>query len=369
MASVVKRRRKDGSYSWYARFRDGTGKDKWVKCTSAKAARAYAAEAEVQLGRSGGTWSPPARLSVAEYAKLWLAQHGQTLRPRTRASYERIFERELLPEFGTTLLAGLTRAQIKTYMAKRARDGLAANTVRNKTAPLRAMLSSALEDGLVRENVALRLPRVGEPQRQIKPPTREQVLAVLAAADDDAYGPIALAASTGLRRGELFGLRWCDVDFDNRLIHVRVANVDGVISKPKTKAGERLVPMFGSVRQLLLETRARSLFKAETDFVFPGATGAPRSPNGWLKWSFYSTLTKAGVARFRLHDLRHYACSQLIAQGADILQIARVAGHADPSITLRVYSHLMADGLAAAAASYDPLRGVSVDGLVDGSGA
>ena len=67
------------------------------------------------------------------------------------------------------------------------------------------------------------------------------------------------------------------------------------------------------------------------------------------------------MKRFRFHDLRHFAVSQLIAQGANILQIARVAGHSDPSVTLRVYSHLMADGLTEAAALYDPLRTVAVD--------
>jgi integrase len=121
--------------------------------------------------------------------------------------------------------------------------------------------------------------------------------------------------------------------------------------------------MFGSVRQLLLELRAASLFKAPDDYVFPNPTGGPRSPNGWIKSEFYPALTKANVKPFRYHDLRHYCVSQLIAQGADILQIARVAGHADPSITLRVYAHLMADGLTAAAAQYDPLRGFAVAAL------
>ena len=75
----------------------------------------------------------------------------------------------------------------------------------------------------------------------------------------------------------------------------------------------------------------------------------------------YPALNTAGVKPFRFHDLRHFAVSQLVAQGANILQIARVAGHSDPSITLRVYSHLMADGLTEAAARYDPLRALVVD--------
>jgi integrase len=224
------------------------------------------------------------------------------------------------------------------------------------------MLSAALEADLVRENVALRLPRVGRPAKTMEAPTPEQVEAVVAAASPAARGPILLAATSGLRRGEVFGLHWQDVDFEARLIRVRCANLDGVICKPKTAAGERLVPMFGSLRKLLLEQRAASRFKAPEDFVFPSPKGKPLSPNSWIKWEFYPALDRADVKRFRFHDLRHFAVSQLVAQGANILQIARIAGHADPSITLRVYSHLMTDGLAEAAALYDPLRAVSVDG-------
>jgi integrase len=74
-----------------------------------------------------------------------------------------------------------------------------------------------------------------------------------------------------------------------------------------------------------------------------------------MRWEFYPALKQASVQAFRFHDLRHFAVSQLIAQGANILQISRIAGHADPSITLKVYSHLLADGLAEAADRYDPL--------------
>ncbi len=88
-------------------------------------------------------------------------------------------------------------------------------------------------------------------------------------AGDGARGPIELAAASGLRRGEVFALRWRDIDFERRLIHVRGSNHNGVITPPKTAAGERLVPMFGSLRGLLLELKAASPFKTPDDFVFP----------------------------------------------------------------------------------------------------
>jgi integrase len=117
--------------------------------------------------------------------------------------------------------------------------------------------------------------------------------------------------------------------------------------------------MFNSLRDVLLEERSHCRFTDPEDFVFPSESRGPRSPNDWLKWHFYPALQRAKVKPFRFHDLRHFAVSQLIAQGANVLQIARIAGHADPSITLRVYSHLLTDGLAEAAIRYDPLPAFS----------
>jgi integrase len=121
--------------------------------------------------------------------------------------------------------------------------------------------------------------------------------------------------------------------------------------------------MFGSARVVLLEQKARSGWSQPHHLVFPTVVGTPQNPATAAEREFRHALRLAGLPRlaFRFHDLRHYAVSQLIAQGASILQVARVAGHSDPSVPLRVYGHLMADGLAEAARRYDPLRAVAVD--------
>jgi integrase len=121
--------------------------------------------------------------------------------------------------------------------------------------------------------------------------------------------------------------------------------------------------MFGSARLVLLEQKARSRWTRPRDLVFPTVVGTPQNPATVAEREFRHALRLAGLPRlaFRFHDLRHYAVTQLIAQGASVLQVARVAGHADPSVTLRVYGHLMADGLVEAARRYDPLRALEVD--------
>jgi integrase len=108
-----------------------------------------------------------------------------------------------------------------------------------------------------------------------------------------------------------------------------------------------------------------TLAEPERNGWWPGGgvepTGAATLPRLARPATARSSSRRLPRLAFRFHDLRHYAVSQLIAQGASILQVARVAGHADPSVTLRVYGHLLAGGLVEAARRYDPLRALGVD--------
>ena len=179
-------------------------------------------------------------------------------------------------------------------------------------------------------------------------PTAAEVGKLITAAHPAAKPALELAASTGLRRGELFSLTWAKIDFAAREIHV---------GHSKTAAGVRVVPMFGSARRILLEQKARSPFKRPGDFVFPTVVGTAENPNLWHDREFLHAREKAGLRdTLRLHDLRHFAVSCLVAQGANILVVARIAGHARPDVTLRVYSHLFDEGLREAALTFDPLR-------------
>ena len=117
MASVFKRRLKGGGFSYHARYRDGAGKARFEKCQNYAAAKARVAEIELELARSQGRWVPPSKVTVAEYSEQWLAARGPSLRPATRAEYERILEVELLPRFGSLPLAALSRSQLKAYAA------------------------------------------------------------------------------------------------------------------------------------------------------------------------------------------------------------------------------------------------------------
>lgn len=152
-----------------------------------------------------------------------------------------------------------------------------------------------------------------------------------------------------------------DLDADTKSVTIKRANINRRIVETKTDAGERVVPVFASVRRAILEHKLRSVHSGDEDYVFCDVFGRPLDPAGTVKGELAATFRAAKLPEraFRFHDLRHFAVSRLIDAGANILLISRIAGHAKPDVTLRVYSHLMHDGVIAAADTYDPLEAAS----------
>jgi integrase len=350
VASIVKRKRNDGTPSYYVKYRAGDGRVRWERFASAKDARARKAAVEVELARTDGTWSPPAHVTFETVAEAWYARKTQALRPQTLANYRSALDVWLLPAFGSRPIASLRRSDVEGLRAKMAAACKGANTIKNVSGVLRRVLDDLVADRQLAFNAAAlpkRGKRPGRAPRKIVVPSHEEVDRLLAAARPTARPALEVAASLGLRRAELLTLRWADVDFEAREIRVR---------ESKTDAGERAVPMFGSARRVLLEQKARSRFKRPEDFVFPTAVGTAERPADWARREYLYARRQARLREtMRLHDLRHYAVSRLIEQAANVLLVSKVAGHARPSVTLGVYSHLFADGLREAADRFDPL--------------
>ena len=186
------------------------------------------------------------------------------------------------------------------------------------------------------------------------------------------YHKVLVALFTGLRRGELLALRWINVDLDRKIIAVREAlqeTSDGVAVKDttKTKAGRRDVTLPGVVvsalrdvrRQQLEERIALGLGKMPDDaFVFPARHGRPSRPTN-LSSGWAAVAKTIGLPGITWHALRHTHASMLIDAGIDVVKVSKRLGHADPSVTLRVYSHLFqrrddksADAIDAAVAAF-----------------
>ena len=151
---------------------------------------------------------------------------------------------------------------------------------------------------------------------------------------------ITFAVLTGMRSGEICGLQWDDIDWNSKQVHVRRAWKEGRYYAPKTQASIRRVEL---PERLVRELREWKMAcpKGEDDLVFPNLNGNPMSSTNLLRRGFYPALRRAGLRKIRFHDLRHTFASLLIASGEDIVRVSRLLGHASPTVTLNVYSHML----------------------------
>ena len=149
-----------------------------------------------------------------------------------------------------------------------------------------------------------------------------------------------LAIMSGARQGELFGLKWTDVDWFNNQIHIQRTINEGAWYKPKSKASRRKIDLGASIMDQLKKWKV-ACPPSELGLVFPNESRKPLDHGNMLCRHFYPALKEAKLPRIRFHDLRHTYASLLIEQGENIKYIQSQLGHASPMITLTVYAHLM----------------------------
>jgi integrase len=358
------------------------GKQKWETIGPSRrdAERALTArKREVDTG----TWREPSSETLASYAERWLAHRdparvgggGRTrLSPSTFEGYRLNLRRHVLPRVGDRTLSSLRTEDVDRLIAELEADGKAPGTVRNVIVPLRKMLADAVRQGRLLANPAARAdlpPAQDFTGKEIPPAHTEairQELVELAPLDPLRREPdlffvclFDVALGTGLRLGELRALRWLDLDRDRRLIRVERAYSRKQLRKPKTESGVRSVPLFPSVEAAFRGLAGRAVERgryAPDELVFGSMRGTPLQPSNFRQRVWDLALQHAGLERegYRFHDLRHTCVSRLVAAGADVKLVQAVAGHANPLITLKRYSHLLDARVTEAAARFDPAR-------------
>jgi integrase len=357
------------------------GKQKWetIGRSLREAERALTArKREVDTG----IWREPSSETLASYAERWLAHRDPTrvnsgrtrLSPSTFEGYRLNLRRHVLPRLGERTLSSLRTEDVDRLIAELEAEGKAAGTVRNVVVPLRKMLADAVRQGLILANPAARadLPPaqdfVGKEIPMSHTDAIRSALVELAPDDPLRNEPdlfhvcfFDVAIGTGLRLGELRALCWVDVDRDRRLIRIERAYSRHQLRRPKTDSGVRSVPLFPSVDAALRELSARALERgryAPDELVFGSMPGTPLQPSNFRQRVWAPALRLAGLEGegYRFHDLRHTCVSRLVAAGADVKLVQAVAGHANPLITLKRYSHLLDARVTEAAERFDPAR-------------
>lgn len=340
----------------------------------------------LQSNNERGIPVPDKSVTVAEYMTHWLAQVREERRPTTYTGYETVVRLHVVPILGRKRLDRLTGADVRHFMSTlRAKCLCCANgknawrnpggepccrdghpccerrpTVRHVQyvhAVLRNALSCAWREELVSRNVA-QLVKVPTPKYKVgKGLPVEQAKKLLAAAKGSRWYPLYVTAATlGLRHGELLGLRWQDIDFEDRTLTVAqtVARADGrlYLGPAKTAGSEATIPLPKVTRRVLLEHQiAQEAERSEVaefwqdhDLVFPSSIGTPMEPRN-LSREFAKLRVAAGMPGVRLHDLRHTVVSLLLDLGTPPHVVQAIARHADIDVTMTIYAHTNLDAM------------------------
>jgi integrase len=375
--SIVKRSSGNYAIVYYV-----GGKQKWetIGPSRREAERALTARKREVDTR---TWREPSSETLAAYSARWLAHRdparvgggGRTRLARsTFEGYELNLRLHVLPRLGSRPLSALTTQDVDQLIADLEAEGRAPGTIRNVVVPLRTLLGDAVRQGLLLANPAARAD-LPPPQdftgKEIPAEHTDAIRQALvdAAPTDPLRGEPDLycvclhdiALGTGLRLGELRALRWGDVDRERRLVRVERAYSRQELRRPKTDSGVRAVPLFPSVDRAFRELAVRALPRGRyspQELVFASVRGTPLHPSNFNRRDWRPALERAGLAEhgYRFHDLRHTCVSRLIAAGADVKLVQAVAGHANPMITLKRYSHLLDSRVTEAAERFDPAR-------------
>lgn len=301
---------------------------------------------------SGKLVASPNR-TVGEYLAAWLRDVVTPgVRPSTARRYEQFVRLHLAPHVGAVKLDKLAPAHLVKLYATLA-QALAPRTIGHVHLCLHSALETAVRWELLTRNVCdlVDPPRARKPEIAFLSP--DQARKVLAAARGDPLEALyALALTTGMRKGEILGLKWADVDLAAATLQIRRAITwekgRGLIeSEPKSAAAHRTVALtdlaVDALRRHHTSQKRARLFAGprweERGLVFPNGEGRPLHPENLLRRSFAPLLERAGVPRVRFHDLRHSAASLLLALGTHPKIVSEMLGHSSISLTLGTYSH------------------------------
>jgi integrase len=300
--------------------------------------------------------------TVADVATDFLAMIDGLVRagemsPRTHANYSQRWRTHLEPTFGRLRVQSLRAEHISRWLAEIRGRGSSSWTVRCAYTLLGSILEHAQTRNLIVETPLRRISKTERPQARNKTDARrltdEECAALIEHALPSSRALVAVVVFTGLRQGEVLGLTWQDVDFDQSVISVRfqlerkAKDTTARRTRLKTTAARRDVEALPELIALLKKHKADAFARGHArpeDFVFTTANGLPLMHRN-VSRDFKTAGDRAGLnpkegeegQGVSLHDLRHTAACRLIAAGLDVVQVQAQLGHANPAITLRLY--------------------------------
>lgn len=350
---------------------DGRRKQLRRRYTTEKEARAALAEIQGQVNTGG--YVQPSTLTVEQACADWL-QSRHKIRPTTAAGYEYVLQ-PIRSELGDVAVQDVTRRHLDDLIVQlragtlmrpngKPRKPWSARSCNYMVGAFSQVLGQLVAEGRLTRNVAALVDRVPGKARTFETFTVEQVQKVLLGIAADRNRHAWHLALAGLRRGEIAGLRWADVDLGKRTVRIEKTRVDvgGRAldqDEPKTASAGRLLPLPDALLAELVAAKARQTAErlalgeayADMGYVVCNEAGEPYHPST-MSTMWQSAIKNLDVPQIRLHDARHTCATLMHLQGVPIALVAAWLGHADISFTMRTYVHAQADALELAARSF-----------------
>lgn len=308
------------------------------------------------------------KVHLSKFLEKWLIVKKTSVRPNTYLQYTQIVHQHINPKLGDIKLRDLKPHQVQNLYTKKLEDGVSPRTTRLIHAVLHNGLNHALKIGLVVRNVsdATTLPKV--PRKEMKTHDDYQVRQLLQTAEGTRMRVLfRIAVTTGLRQGEILDLKWSDLDWQTGRLQIqrqaqRRKGEGIVFCEPKSASGRRVVNLGEKTIDILREHKEKQYRERmiagdkwqENDLIFPSPIGTPQDWANILK-GYKKCLKKAGLPDLRFHDLRHTAATLMLQQKINPKVVQERLGHADISLTLNTYSHVMPSMQEEAAEKMDEL--------------
>jgi integrase len=342
-----------GTWYYVLNFKDDNGKRKQKRKRGFKTKKEATEDLRtLESEIIQGTFIEASLVYFNAYIQEWLRVKQATISNQTASMYKDAIKNHIAQSFGEIPLSKLKPMHIQRFITDLQEKNLADSTIRRTFNIVNACLNYAVKLGDVPKNVASVVDKPKVSRKEMKIWGMEQIRSFLIVSKKDRlFGIFYLAVMTGLRQGELLGLRWSDIHFKDRTLSIyQTLEHSGKRIKEgaKTKSSIRSVSLSPSTMEVLYEHKIQQenererlgMTYKEHNLVFCTQTGLPLNPRNLLR-SFDRLIEKANIPKIRFHDLRHIHASLMISQNEPLKLIAERLGHSKITTTIDTYGHLL----------------------------
>ena len=356
--------RKDGRYE--AKYRSKSGKRVYKFFNELNDAKDWLLEAK--HAEKHGCIATPNDLDVNSWFSCWLSEiKGEKIRYGTRRAYTDRYNHRIKPIIGEMVLSDVKPIHCQMVLNNAEDSGDTSGSVRKLRVILREMFEAAKDNKMVPSNPVCKSVtyRKEQPNERRVLTELEQKVFLKTAEGFPYYHMYAFALETGMRAGELQGLKWEDIDFHEGFVHVN-RSLDYrpdlgafVENPPKSKAGQRQIPLTSEAIRILGEVKANSKSLPKvipfTNLVFRNSKGKPNH-RGNFNRTLRDIAKKAGIASLSMHTLRHSFATRCIESGMRPKTLQKILGHSTINLTMDLYVHVTDDSLSSEMKKFEAMR-------------